>query len=116
MSLTMSAIYFGAAAVLIFAACILSAKKIQHRHLPPKRIFLIALLSLAAMALIWLLLVLLSRPREKSRPQLLDHSIETTLPTNSAPGATESTGAASMEMISPWRLPWSVLRATSSPT
>jgi hypothetical protein len=100
-----SAIYFGTAAILIFTACILSAKKIQHRHLPPKRIFLIALLSLVAMALIWLLLALLSRPREKHQRELPDHSVESALPTNSAPGAVVSTGAASMETILQRRLP-----------
>jgi hypothetical protein len=112
----MSAIYFGAAAILIFAACILSAKKIQHRHLPPKRIFLIALLSLTALAVIWLLLALLSRPREKHRPELPNHSAETALPANSTPDAAVSTGAGSTEMILPRRRPWSIFNATSSPT
>ncbi len=101
----MSAIYFGIAAVLIFAACILSAKKIQHRHLPPKRIFLIALLSLVALVLIWLLLAVLSRPREKHEQALPDHSVETALPTNSAPNIAVSTGAASTEIILQRRLP-----------
>jgi hypothetical protein len=107
---------FAAAAILIFAACILSAKKIRHRHLPPKRILLIALLSLAALALIWLLLALLSRPRQKHQQKLPNHPVERALPASSAPGPAVSTGAGSMETIWPRRLPWSVFRATSSPT
>jgi len=50
-----------AAAILIFTACILAAKKMPRR-LKPKRVLIIALISLIAVLLLWLFVAIMSRP------------------------------------------------------
>lgn len=55
-----SAIYFAAAAFLIFTAAVLAGKKV-HQQLPAKWLLGIAGLALIAFALIWLLLSALNR-------------------------------------------------------
>jgi fatty acid desaturase len=50
-----------AAAILIFTACILAARKMPRR-LKPKRVLIIALISLIAVLVLWLFVAIMSRP------------------------------------------------------
>ena len=55
-----------AAAILIFTACILAAKKMPRR-LKPKRVLIIALISLIAVLLLWLFVTIMSRPHTEEQ-------------------------------------------------
>jgi drug/metabolite transporter (DMT)-like permease len=50
-----------AAAILIFTACILAARKMPRR-LKPMRVLIIALISLIAVLLLWLFVTIMSHP------------------------------------------------------
>jgi len=50
-----------AAAILIFTACILAARKMPRR-LKPMRVLIIALISLIAVLVLWLFVTIMSRP------------------------------------------------------
>jgi cytochrome c biogenesis protein CcdA len=60
----MTAIYFITATALVFVACLIGAKKIRKR-LKPKRVLLIALISVIVVVLIWVFVAVMSREREK---------------------------------------------------
>ena len=55
-----------AAAILIFTACILAARKMPRR-LKPKRVLIIALISLLAALLLWLFVAIMSRPHTEEQ-------------------------------------------------
>jgi type VI protein secretion system component VasK len=55
-----------AAAILIFTACILAARKIPRR-LKLKRVLIIALISLIAVIVLWLFVVIMSRPHTEEQ-------------------------------------------------
>jgi drug/metabolite transporter (DMT)-like permease len=55
-----------AAAILIFTACILAARKMPRR-LKPMRILIIALISLIAVLVLWLFVAIMSRPHTEEQ-------------------------------------------------
>ena len=55
-----------AAAILIFTACILAARKMPRR-LKPKRVLIIALISLIAVLVLWLFVAIMSRPHTEEQ-------------------------------------------------
>jgi drug/metabolite transporter (DMT)-like permease len=55
-----------AAAILIFTACILAARKMPRR-LKPKRVLIIAVISLIAALLLWLFVAIMSRPHTEEQ-------------------------------------------------
>ncbi|PYJ72107.1 MAG: hypothetical protein DME72_08635 [Verrucomicrobia bacterium] len=55
-----------AAAILIFTACILAARKMPRR-LKPKRVLIIALISLIAVFILWLFVTIMSRPHTEEQ-------------------------------------------------
>jgi len=55
-----------AAAILIFTACILAARKMPRR-LKPKRVLIIALISLIAVLVLWLFVTIMSRPHTEEQ-------------------------------------------------
>ena len=55
-----------AAAILIFTACILAARKMPRR-LKPMRVLIIALISLLAALLLWLFVAIMSRPHTEEQ-------------------------------------------------
>jgi len=58
-----------AAAILIFTACILAARKMPRR-LKPKRVLIIALISLIAVLVLWLFVTIMSRPHTEEQEAL----------------------------------------------
>ena len=56
----------GAAAILIFTACILAARKMPRR-LKPKRVLIIALINLIAVLVLWLFVAIMSRPHTEEQ-------------------------------------------------
>ena len=63
----MNAAYLAlAAAILIFTACILAARKMPRR-LKPKRVLIIALISLIAVLVLWLFVAIMSRPHTEEQ-------------------------------------------------
>ena len=58
-----------AAAILIFTACILAARKMPRR-LKPKRVLIIALISLIAVLVLWLFVAIMSRPHTEEQEAL----------------------------------------------
>jgi hypothetical protein len=55
-----------AAAILIFTACILAARKMPRR-LKPMRVLIIALISLIAVLVLWLFVTIMSRPHTEEQ-------------------------------------------------
>jgi drug/metabolite transporter (DMT)-like permease len=55
-----------AAAILIFTACILAARKMPRR-LKPMRVLIIALISLIAVLVLWLFIAIMSRPHTEEQ-------------------------------------------------
>jgi len=55
-----------AAAILIFTACILAARKMPRR-LKPMRVLIIALISLIAVLVLWLFVAIMSRPHTEEQ-------------------------------------------------
>jgi len=55
-----------AAAILIFTACILAARKMPRR-LKPKRVLIIGLISLIAVLALWLFVTIMSRPHTEEQ-------------------------------------------------
>jgi drug/metabolite transporter (DMT)-like permease len=55
-----------AAAILIFTACILAARKMPRR-LKPKRVLIIAVISLIVALLLWLFVAIMSRPHTEEQ-------------------------------------------------
>jgi predicted PurR-regulated permease PerM len=55
-----------AAAILIFTACILAARKMPRR-LKPKRVLIIAMISLIAVLVLWLFVAIMSRPHTEEQ-------------------------------------------------
>jgi predicted PurR-regulated permease PerM len=55
-----STLYFVAAGLLIFVACVGAGRKL-HRHMRPKRFATLVAISLMTLLLIWLLLIALTR-------------------------------------------------------
>jgi NADH:ubiquinone oxidoreductase subunit 6 (subunit J) len=74
-----SAVYFGAAAVLIFTAAVLAAKKVQPQ-LPAKSLVGIAGLTLLTLMLIWLLVSVLNRKEATPPSPPPDYSAPTGTP------------------------------------
>jgi hypothetical protein len=69
-----SAVYFGIAAILIFAACLGAGRKV-HRHLmKPKLIATIVAISVLTLLFIWLLLAVLGRKQAEPPRQPADYS------------------------------------------
>jgi hypothetical protein len=112
----MSEIYLGLATALIFSACFIAAKK-SRLPLKAKQILLIALLALLTVLLIWKLVGMWSRKPEHREPEKIPSYSppETAVSIKSGLLATASTGAGSIETISYWAEPCSVLRRTISP-
>ena len=69
-----STLYFAAAAVLIFAACLGAGRKIHRHLLKPKLLVIILTISVLTLLLIWLLLTALGRKEGESTRQPLDYS------------------------------------------
>jgi apolipoprotein N-acyltransferase len=74
-----SAVYFAAAALLIFTAAILAGKKVQPQ-LPAKSLIGIAGLALLTLALIWLLVSVLNRKEAAPPSPPPDYSAPTGTP------------------------------------
>ncbi len=74
-----SAIYFAAAALLIFIAAVLAGRRVQQQ-LPVKRLIGIAGLALLTLALIWLLVFALNRKAPASTAPPADYPAATGTP------------------------------------
>ena len=113
----MSAIYLGLAAVLIFSACFIAAKK-SRLPLKTKQILLLALLAVVTVVLIWKLVGFWSKKPERGEPEKFPSYSppETAVSNKSELLATSSAGAGSIEIISTWAEPCSRLSSTFSPT
>jgi hypothetical protein len=69
-----STLYFAAAGVLIFAACLSAGRKV-HRHLmKPKLLGTITLITVLTLLLIWLLLITFGRKEGQPPRQPPDYS------------------------------------------
>jgi hypothetical protein len=111
-----SEIYLGLAAAFIFGACLFAAKK-SRLPIKMKQILLIALLAVVTVCLIWVLVGMWSNKRPEPRETFPSYSPPETAGSNKSGLFTLlSTGAGSIETISNWAEPCSVLSDTVSPT
>jgi len=111
-----SEIYLGLAAAFIFGACLFAAKKSRLR-IKTKQILLIALLAVVMVCLIWVLVGMWSNKRPEPREKLPSYSPpETAVSNKSELFVATSTGADSIDTMSNWVEPCSLLSDTVSPT
>jgi hypothetical protein len=111
-----SEIYLGLATAFIFGACLFAAKK-SRLPIKTKQILLIALLAVVTVCLIWVLVGMWSNKRPEPREIFPSYSPpETAVSNKSELFAATSTGADSIDTISNWVEPCSLLSDTVSPT
>jgi ATP/ADP translocase len=111
-----SEIYLGLAAAFIFGACLFAAKKSRLR-IKTKQILLIALLAVVVVCLIWVLVGMWSNKRPEPRENFPSYSPpETAVSNKSELFAATSAGADSIDTMSNWVEPCSLLSDTVSPT
>ncbi len=111
-----SEIYLGLAAAFIFGACLFAAKK-SRLPIKAKQILLIALLAVLMVCLIWVLVGMWSNKKPDQGEKFPSYSPpETAVSNKSGLFTLLSIGAGSIETISNWAGPCSLLSDTVSPT
>ncbi len=110
-----SEIYLGLAAAFIFGACLFAAKQ-SRLPIKAKQILLIAVLAVATVCLIWVLVGMWSSKKPDQGEKFPSYSPpETAVSNKSGLFTLLSTGAGSIETISNWAEPCSLLSDTISP-